>query len=70
MIRRLSDTERSMEIQRLEEVEKRIAVLEAGIQRQKDDGQPTVEAERLLRLLRRSRVVMRRHVDLPAKDQT
>jgi uncharacterized small protein (DUF1192 family) len=70
MIKRLSETQRSMALQRLKEAEERIAKLEAGIQRLKKKGQPTVEAERLLRLLRRSRAVMRRHVDLLAKDQT
>jgi hypothetical protein len=64
MISRLSEAERTMERQRLEAVSKRIAELEAGIQRLKDHGQPTVEAERLLRLLRRSRIAMRGHGDL------
>ena len=44
-----------MEIQRLETMNERIAGLEAGIQRLKEQGQPTVEAERLLYLLRQSR---------------
>jgi len=70
MIRRLSETERSMALQRLEETEERIAELEAGIQRLKQNGQPTVEAERLLSLMRRSRDVMQRHVDLLVNDQT
>ena len=43
-----------MALQRLKEAEERIAKLEAGIQRLKENGQPTVEAERLLRLIRRS----------------
>jgi hypothetical protein len=51
---RLSDTERTMVLQRLEEANKRIADLEQGIQRLSEKGLPTVEAERLLRLLRRS----------------
>ena len=38
--------------------------LEAGIERLKVHGQPTVEAERLLHLLRQSRVTIRRHGDL------
>ena len=70
MVRRLSGTERAMALQRLEETNERIAKLEASIQNLKDKGQPTVEAERLLRLMRRSRVAMRRLVDLLAKDQT
>jgi len=53
-----------MELQRLEAVNERIAGLEAGIQRLKEQGQPTVEAERLLYLLRQSRVTIRRHGDL------
>jgi hypothetical protein len=63
MIRRLSETERSMELQRLEEADDRIARLEAGIQRLRENGEATVEAERLLRLLRRSRAKMQRHVN-------
>jgi hypothetical protein len=59
-----------MALQRLKDANERIAALKAGIQRLKETGKPTVEAERLLHLLRRSRVVMRRHVDLLAKDQT
>jgi hypothetical protein len=43
-----------MVLQRLEEANKRIADLEQGIQRLSEKGLPTVEAERLLRLLRRS----------------
>jgi hypothetical protein len=59
-----------MAFQRLEEAEKRIAELEAGIQRLKEKGLATVEAERLLRLTSRSRLVMRRHLDRLSKDQT
>jgi regulator of replication initiation timing len=70
MVSRLSETERSMAFQRLEEAEKRIAELEAGIQRLKEKGLATVEAERLLRLTNRSRLVMRRHLDRLSKDQT
>jgi hypothetical protein len=49
---RLSETDRAMELQRREAVDGRIAGLEAGIQRLKEQGQPTLEAERLLYLLR------------------
>jgi hypothetical protein len=63
---RLSDTERTMEQQRLEAVNQRIADLEKGIQGLKEQGQPTVEAERLLGLMRQSRLVMQRHSDLIA----
>ena len=59
-----------MALQRLEETSARIAEMEARIQRLKENGQPTVEAERLLRLMRRSQLMMRRRVDLLAKDQT
>ena len=58
-----------MALQRLEDANARIAALKAGIQRLKENGQPTVEAERLLRLMRRSRVVMQRHLNLIARDQ-
>jgi hypothetical protein len=61
---RLSETERTMELQRLEAVNERIAGLEEGIQRLKEQRQPTVEAERLLGLVRQSRLVMQRHSDL------
>jgi hypothetical protein len=37
-----------MDLQRLEAANARIAGLEAGIERLKGRGQPTVEAERLL----------------------
>jgi hypothetical protein len=67
---RLSETERTMELQRLEAVNERIAGLEAGIQRLKEQGQPTVEAERLLGLMRQSRLMMQRHVDRLAEDQS
>jgi hypothetical protein len=57
---KLSETERAMALQRLEAAKQRIADLETGIQRLRAKGLPTVEAERLLGLLRRSHVVMRR----------
>ena len=69
MIKRLSAIERTMVLQRLKETNERIADLEARIHRLKENGQPTVEAERLLRLLRRSRGMMRRYVDLLTRDQ-
>ncbi|HKP25790.1 MAG TPA: hypothetical protein VJV39_18120 [Dongiaceae bacterium] len=70
MIRRLSETERTLALQRLEAANERIADLEAGIQRLREKGLPTVEAERLLRLIRRSHVVMRRYADLLTNDKT
>jgi len=70
MIGRLNETEHTMGLQRLEEANERIAGLEAGIQRLKEQGQPTVEAERLLRLMRRSRDAMQRRVDMLANDKT
>jgi len=69
MIRRLSEMERTMALQRLKETSERVADLEARIHRLKEKGQPIVEAERLLRLMRRSRGMMRRYVDLLTKDQ-
>jgi hypothetical protein len=59
-----------MELQRLEAVNERIAGLEAGIERLKEQGQATVEADRLLGLTRQSCLMMQRHVDRLAKDQT
>jgi hypothetical protein len=70
MIRRLSETDRTLALQRLEAANERIADLEAGIQRLREKGLPTVEAERLLRLIRRSQVVMRRYADMLANDKT
>jgi hypothetical protein len=58
-----------MELQRLEAVNERIAGLEEGIQRLKEQGQPTVEAERLLGLMRQSCLMMQRHLNLIARDQ-
>lgn len=70
VIRRLSTAERTMALRRLAEANERIADLERGIQRLKEKGQPTVEAERLLRLMRRSRVVMQRCAVLLENDKT
>jgi hypothetical protein len=70
VIRRLSTAERTMALRRLAEANERIADLERGIQRLKEKGQPTVEAERLLRLIRRSRVVMQRCAVLLQNDKT
>ena len=70
MIGRLSETERTMALQRLEEANERIAALQAGIRRLKEQGQPTVEAERLLRLMRRSQIAIQRRVDILANDKT
>jgi hypothetical protein len=60
MVRRLTETERTMALQRLEAANARIADLEAGIQRLRANGLPTVEAERLLHLLRQSQDAMQR----------
>lgn len=60
MVRRLTETERTMALQRLEAANARIADLEAGIQRLRENGLPTVEAERLLHLLRQSQGALRR----------
>jgi hypothetical protein len=60
---RLTQTERTMALQRLEAANGRIAGLEAGIQKLKEKGLPTVEADRLLRLLRQSHVALQRLLD-------
>jgi len=60
---RLSQTERTMALQRLEAANARIADLEASIGRLRDKGLPTVEAERLLRLLRQSQITLQRLLD-------
>lgn len=49
-----------MALQRLEAASARIADLEAAIQRLKERGLPTVEAERILHLLRQSQAAMQR----------
>ena len=53
-MKRLSADEHAMAAKRVKALQKRIANLEAGIQRLKERGEPTIEATRLLRLLRRS----------------
>lgn len=70
MIRRVTDREHDMALQRLEEADKRIANLERQIQKLQEDGQPTLEAERLLHLMRQSRAVMQQQADLVSKDKT
>jgi hypothetical protein len=59
-----------MALQRLHEADKRIANLETQIQKLKEDGQPTLEAERLLHLMRQSRALMQQQADLFANDKT
>jgi hypothetical protein len=54
----------------MEEADGRIADLERQIQKLKEDGQPTLEAERPLHLLRQSRAVMQQQADLLANDKT
>ena len=51
---RMSKAENAIAVERIEDAYKRIADLEAGIQRLKERGEPTIEAERLLGLLRRT----------------
>jgi hypothetical protein len=70
MMRRATDREHAMALQRLEEAEKRIAHLQTQIQKLKEDGQPILEAERLLDLMRQSRASMQQQADLFAKDKT
>jgi hypothetical protein len=70
MIHRITDRERAMALQRLAETDARIANLKNRIHQLKKNGQPTVEAERLLEGLRRSRALMQRQADLLSKDET
>jgi hypothetical protein len=54
-MKRMSQADRRMALKRIEDANRRIANLEAAVRRLKDKGEPTVEAERLLRLMRQSR---------------
>jgi hypothetical protein len=69
-MRRVTDREHAIARRRIERVDKRIANIEKRIQELKEDGQPTMEAERLLELMRQSRASMQRQADLFAKDKT
>jgi hypothetical protein len=69
-MRRVTDREHAIARRRIERVDKRIANIEKRIQGLKEDGQPTIEAERLLELMRQSRASMQRQADLFAKDKT
>jgi hypothetical protein len=70
MIRRVTNREHAVALQRLEETQKRIANLETQIQTLQEEGQPTVEAERLLQLMRRSHAIMQHQADLFGKDKS
>jgi hypothetical protein len=54
-----------MAFQRIAETDNRIANLEERIQALREDGQPTIEAERLLQLMHRSRACMQQHRTIP-----
>jgi hypothetical protein len=69
-MRRVTDKEQAMALRRIEEVDRRIANLQTHIQKLMEDGQPTIEAERLLQLMHQSRALMQRQADLFTKDKT
>ena len=58
-----------MALQRIAEADNRIANLKERIQALREDGQPTIEAERLLQLMHRSRACMQEQADLFSKDK-
>ena len=62
---RATEREHAMALQRIAKVDKRIANLEERIQALREDGQPTMEAERLLQLMHRSRACMQQHWTIP-----
>ena len=66
---RATEREHATALQRIAEVDKRLANLEERIQALREDGQPTIEAERLLQLMHRSRACMQQQADLFSKDK-
>ena len=66
---RQSHDERTVALQRLEAASRRIADLEARIERLRTNKLPTVEAERLLHLLRQSQIAMHRLLDPEGSKQ-
>jgi hypothetical protein len=70
MTRPVADREHAMALQRLEEADERIDNLERRIRELKGTGEPTIEAEHLLELMRRSRASMKLQADLLAADRT
>jgi ribose 1,5-bisphosphokinase PhnN len=69
-MRRVTDREHATALRRIERAEKQIANLEKRIHALKEDGQSTLEAERLLQLMQQSRASMQRQADHFAKDKT
>jgi hypothetical protein len=67
---RVTDREHATALRRIERADKRIVNLEKRIQELKEGGQSTVEAERLLQLMRQSRASMQRQAGHFAKDKT
>jgi hypothetical protein len=63
---RATEREHATALQR--KVDKRLANLEERIQALREDGQPTIEAERLLQLMHRSRACMQEQADLFSKS--
>ena len=70
MMRLVTDKEHAMALRRIEEANQRIANLETRIKKLKEEGQPTVEAERSLQLMHQSRAFISAKRDLFAKDKT
>ena len=66
---RTTEREHATALRRIERVDKRLAKLEERIQALREDGQPTIEAERLVQLMHRSRACMQEQADLFSKDK-
>jgi hypothetical protein len=66
---RATEREQAAALRRVARVDKRLANLEQRIQALREDGQPTIEAERLLQLMHRSRACMQEQADLFSKDK-
>jgi hypothetical protein len=66
---RATEREHAMAFQRIAETYNRTANLEERIQALREDGQPTIEAERLLHLMHRSRACMQEQADFFSKDK-
>jgi hypothetical protein len=67
---RVTDGQRATALQCLMETDERIAHLKSRIHELTKNRQPTVEAERLLKGLRRSRALMKRQATYMSKDKT
>ena len=67
---RVTDRQRATALQRLKQTDERIAHLKSRIHELKKTRQPTVEAERLLKGLRRSRALMKLQAQFMSKNET